>query len=146
MKIGYIDTSFLLSILFQDEQYEKSAVIWNSLDLKYSSLLLQIEAAVNVYKYYSRNKKSAPQYSQKEKELTELLSNIHKKTVDYEIALEIKNSTILKRPRSLDSIHLATAHILNKVAEEKILMCSYDKEIVKVGKELGMEVLLHEPE
>lgn len=139
MKIGYIDTSFLLSIVFQDCHYDKSIDIWNDLDLKYSSLLLQIESQINLYKYFILLKKDEKIYSQKEKELSDLLLNINLKIVDKEIALEIKNINNLKRPRSLDSIHLATANIVNKLIEDSISICSYDKEMITVGKSLGMD-------
>ena len=141
MKAGYIDTSFLLSIIFQDNNYNLSIDKWNEIDLKYSSLLLQIESQINIYKYYFLSKKDEKQYALKEKELSELLSNINLKNVDKDISLEISNVNNLKRPRSLDSIHLATANIINKISEDKIILCSYDKEMISVGISLGMEII-----
>lgn len=141
MNIGYIDTSFLLSIVFRDDDYDRSIDVWNRLDLKYSSLLLQIESQINIYKYFVLLKKDEKQYSLKEKELSDLLSNINMKIVDKEIALEIKNINNLKRPRSLDSIHLATANIMNKLTDDRIVLCSYDKEMISVGKSLRMNTV-----
>ncbi|MDY6967797.1 MAG: PIN domain-containing protein [Spirochaetota bacterium] len=139
MKIGYIDTSFLLSIIFEDEKYGTSIDIWNSIDLKFSSIIIEIESRINLYKYYVNKQKDKKLYSLKGKELNDLLSNITIKMVDGEINLEIKNNDYLKRPRSLDSIHLATANIINKLIDEKLLLCSYDKEMIKVGKDIGFE-------
>ncbi|MDY6935079.1 MAG: PIN domain-containing protein [Spirochaetota bacterium] len=139
MKIGYIDTSFLLSIIYEDEKYETSVDIWNIIDLKFSSIIIEIESRINLYKYYVNKQKNKRLYSLKEKELNDLLSNITKKMVDGEINLEIKNNDNLRRLRSLDSIHLATANIINKLIDEKLLLCSYDTEMVKVGKDIGFE-------
>jgi hypothetical protein len=43
------------------------------------------------------------------------------KTVDKEILLEIKNVEKLKRRKSLDSIHLATANIYAKLIKDKLI-------------------------
>ncbi len=141
MKIGFIDTSFLLSILFEDENYDKTIKYWNSLDILFSSILLEIESIINIYKYCILTKKDEILYKEKEKQLQELFENINRKNIDKEIVLEIKNVEKLKKPKSLDSIHLATANIFNKLLEEKLLLCSYDKNMIKIGKELGMEII-----
>ncbi len=141
MNIGYIDTSFLLSILFEDENYEITIKYWNKLDILFSSLLLEIESRINVYKYCILTKKNEILYKEKEEQLQELLENINKKNVDKEIVLEIKNIEKLKRPKSLDSIHLATANIFNKLLDKKLVLCSFDKNMIKMGKELGMEII-----
>ena len=141
MNIGYIDTSFLLSIVFEDENYENSCNQWNNLELTYSSILLEIESRINIYKYYISKKSEDKIYKNKTDQLQGLLDSIYKKNIDNEILLEIKNVDKLKRPRSLDSIHLATANIINKLTEEKIILCTYDNEMKKIGKELGMRII-----
>ena len=141
MNIGYIDTSFLLSIVFEDENYENSYKKWNELEILYSSLLLEIESRINIYKYYVLKNENDKLYKEKNEQLQSLLNSIYKKNIDNEIMLEIKNVDKLKRPRSLDSIHLATANIINKLTEEKIILCTYDNEMKKIGKELGMIII-----
>lgn len=141
MNVGYIDTSFLLSILFEDENYETTVRYWNDLDVRFSSLLLEIEARINVYKYCILAQKDDRLYREMEEELQELLENINRKSIDQEIVLEIRHIDKLKRPKSLDSIHLATAHIINKLVDEKLLLCSYDKNMVRIGTELGMATI-----
>ena len=81
MRIGYIDTSFLLSIIFQDKNYNNSIEIWNNLNLKFSSLLIRIESIINIYKYYILYRKNKKEYSIKQKELEELLLNINQKII-----------------------------------------------------------------
>lgn len=141
MEFGYVDTSFLLSILFEDENYDTSVKYWNKLDILYSSLLLEIESRISVYKYCVLAKKNIFLYKEKEEQLKELLENVNKKNIDNEIVLEIKNTDKLKKPKSLDSIHLATANIVNKLLDEKLLLCTYDKNMIKIGNELGMKTL-----
>ena len=141
MEFGYVDTSFLLSILFEDENYDTTVKYWNKLDILYSSLLLEIESRINVYKYCVLTKNNNALYKEKEEQLKELLDNVNKKNIDIEIVLEIKNIDKLKKPKSLDSIHLATANIVNKLLDEKLLLCTYDRNMIKIGKELGMNTL-----
>lgn len=140
MNIGYIDTSFLLSLIFEDENYEKSIDQWNKLEMLFSSILIEIESRINIYKYCIGKKNNEELYKGKLDQLGNYLENIYKKIIDNEILLEIKNVDKLKRPRSLDSIHLATANILNKLSDDRILLCSYDKNMRKIGKELGMTI------
>ncbi len=108
MPLGYIDTSFLLSILFEDDNYETTVTIWNQLETLYSS---------------------------------QLLDNISRKNIDSEIILEIKNIDKLKRFKSLDSIHLATANIVNKLLHKELLLCTYDKNMIRIGKEMRMKTI-----
>ncbi len=82
MNAAYIDTSFLLSIIFEDKNYEKSTDCWNVLDLLFSSVLLEIESRINIYKYYHSSKRDKTWYQRKEKQLQGLLENINRKTID----------------------------------------------------------------
>ena len=141
MKTGYIDSSFLLSIIFEDNNYVKSVDIWNTLDVFLGSILLEIECRINVYKYLIIQMKEKKLFKEKEEQLAELLKNINKKNIDEEISLEIQNHEKLKRLKSLDSIHLATANIFNKLINEKILVCSYDKNMILISKEMGMNII-----
>ena len=141
MNAAYIDTSFLLSIIFEDKNYEQSENRWNRLDTMFSSVLLEIESRINIYKHYHSSKRDKSWYQGKEKKLQELLENINRKTIDDEIVLEIKSHDKLKKARSLDGIHLATANILNKLMEQRLLLCSYDKRMTEIGGEIGLRLL-----
>jgi predicted nucleic acid-binding protein len=141
MNAAYIDTSFLLSIILEDKNYEQSEVCWNTLDAMFSSVLLEIESRINIYKYLHSLKKDKSWYQGKEKQLQGVLESINRMTIDEEIVLEIKNHDKLKNARSLDGIHLATANILNKLMEEKLLLCSYDKRMIEIGGEIGLKLL-----
>jgi len=141
MKVGYIGSSFLLSIIFEDNNYDKSIEVWNSIDVFLGSVLLEIECMINLYKYFILQFDDKKLYREKRMEFKELLQSINKKTIDEEILLEIQNHDKLKKLKSLDSIHLATANIFNKLIDEKLLICSYDKHMIMVAKEMGISVI-----
>lgn len=141
MKAGYIDTSFLLSIIFEDDNYALSARTWNSLDVHVSSILLEVECRINLFKYCIALKKDKALYRTKEKLLSWNLSGIHRKNADREIVLEIENIDKLKELKSLDSIHLATANIFNALTGKKLLLCSYDKRMNKIASSMGFETI-----
>lgn len=140
MSSGYIDTSFLLSILFEDENYESSVDRWNNLELMFSSVLLEVESRISLYRYWNETSRSEVWYRQKEQKLHGLLAGINRRTVDEEIVEEVKNLDQLKQARSLDGIHLATAHIINRLSPEKLLLCSYDKRMKRVGRTIGLQI------
>ena len=139
--VGYIDTSFLLSILFKDDNYDKSVDLWNEISVFVSSVLLEIEAHINICKYFVIHLTDGQLYKTKSSELHDMMENINRKNVDDEIILEIKNIETLKRPKSSDSIHLATANIFNKLVDEKITVCTYDRNMSTIAKELGMATI-----
>ena len=141
MKAGYIDTSFLLSIVFEDENYTLSVETWNSLDVHLSSVLLDIECRINIHKYCISLTKDRALYRKTEKLLSWHLSGIHRKNADRDIFLEIQNVDKLKELKSLDSIHLATANIFNALAGKELLLCSYDKKMNKVASSMGLTTL-----
>ena len=140
MNAGYVDTSFLLSIIFEDENYEQSVDCWNALDALFSSVLLEIESRINLHKYVQAHRKESSWRQRKERQLQGLLENINRRAVDDEIVREIRNYDHLKGARSLDGIHLATANILNKLMVEKLLLCTYDKRMIEIGRRIGLEV------
>ena len=139
--IGYIDSSFLLSIVFQDENYEKTISLWNDLKISLSSVLLEIETRINLFKFCLNYKKDKELYKERLSLLNDLLLNINRKNIDQEILLEIKNFDKLKQLKSLDAIHLASARIFSKVADEKIVICSYDNQLIKIAKGIGFKII-----
>ena len=141
IEVGYIDTSFILSILFNDDNFNKSVDLWNEISVFVSSVLIEIEPQINMYKYFVIHLNDGQLYNKKLNELNFLLENINRKTIDDEIILEIKNVDALKRPKSLDSIHLATANIFNKLINQKLTMCTYDRNMSTISKELGMATI-----
>mgnify|MGYP006306240935 FL=1 len=131
-----------MSIIFEDNNYNEAARVWNDSGILCSSIVLDIEAMINVYKFYCLKKKDEILYRKKKEQLRHLLNTINRKTVDDEIVIEIENMERLKYPKSLDSIHLATANIFAKTIDVPLLLCTYDNNMIKTGNELGMNTLL----
>jgi len=138
--IGYIDSSFILSILFEDENYEKSIMEWNSLKYFFSSILISIETKINLFKIYSYNKFDEHWFLKKSSVLDEMLSSINQKHVDDEIVKVIQNNDVLKEIKTLDSIHLATAIIFNKYSNKTIKLFTYDNQMIQKAKKLNLKI------
>ena len=141
MKVAYIDSSFLLSIIFEDENYQTSLSAWNSIDVYLSSILLDIECFINLDKIKRQEALSEKWLAKKKQELKNLLSCINRKNIDTDILDEIKNNDLLKQAKALDSIHLAVMNIYQRYSEEKIFLYTYDKNMKKIGLSLGFLVI-----
>ncbi|MBW2149717.1 MAG: hypothetical protein JRI22_22210 [Deltaproteobacteria bacterium] len=87
-----------------DENSEKSIENWNRADVYFSSLLLDIETAINIYKYCIKYKKDKKLYIQKTTESKQLLESIDRKIIDQDVLSEIQNVDKLKVLKSLDGI------------------------------------------
>ena len=140
MKVAYIDSSFLLSIIFEDENYSSSLSIWNSIDVYLSSILLDVECFINLDKVSKQGDLLGKWLVEKKQELENLLSCINRKNIDKDVLDEIKNNNLLKQAKALDSIHLATANIYQEYSEEKIYLCTYDKNMQRIG--LGLDFVV----
>ena len=78
--------------------------------------------------------------SEKTDELDEMLKNINYKSIDKSIEQVIVKNKILASCKSLDAIHLATALYFRENAKgQHIVLCSFDKNMLKIAKELGFE-------
>ncbi|ETR65981.1 MAG: hypothetical protein OMM_13417 [Candidatus Magnetoglobus multicellularis str. Araruama] len=78
--------------------------------------------------------------SGKKQELENFLSCINRKNIDKDVLDEIKNNDLIKQAKALDSIHLATANIYQEYSEEKIYLCTYDKNMQRIGLSLEFVV------
>ena len=136
----YIDSSFLLSLLTLDSNYEESFNLWNSDELKLSSKLLEFECFVNIHKIFRENAKKLPKLwlDKTIENLENLKGEINLKAIDNEILMNIKSNLKLTNLKSLDSIHVSTALLWNHYTDTPITVCSYDKNIRKICKELNL--------
>ncbi|EKO53010.1 toxin-antitoxin system, toxin component, PIN domain protein [Leptospira kirschneri str. 200803703] len=53
----YIDTSFFLSIVFEDTNYKQSYETWMKDEYRFSSKLIEVESFINIHKVYRENRK-----------------------------------------------------------------------------------------
>lgn len=130
----YIDTSFFLSIVFEDTNYELSYESWIGDDYRFSSSLLEIESFINIHKVYRENRKVLNKRWLDES-LTrqrELLTEINLKRIGSEVYEKIQKTEKLTFLKSLDSIHLSTALLITDSLKKKLTICAYDKILGKL--------------
>ena len=141
--IIYIDSSFLLSILFQEETYEESKKTWQGYNYRVSSLLLESECLVTLRRFYVNNAPTLEKnwLSIKEKELYDLLDEVNIRIFDENITEYIKLKEDLSNCRTLDAIHLATAMEFKDNSGTDISICTYDKRMRKAARKLNFSVL-----
>ncbi|UCH92441.1 MAG: type II toxin-antitoxin system VapC family toxin [Candidatus Aminicenantes bacterium] len=139
----YIDSSFLLSIIFEEESSEVSGKIWKDYDYRVSSLLLESECLVTLRRFYRGNKNNLESnwLSLKEKKLYDLLEEVNIRIFDENIAEYIKLKEDLSACRALDAIHLATALEFKDNCGAEIKICTYDRNMIKTAKKLNFSVL-----
>ena len=140
----YFDSSFLLSILMHDENYTEAKSTWDSSDYRFSSILLKIETLTVLRRTYNHNKSKLPEnwIEEKENEYQNLIEEISIRIIDQEIYNTIELKKQLSKCRSLDAIHIATALEFEtlETSENKFTLCTYDKNMHSVAREIGMNV------
>lgn len=141
--IVYIDSSVILSILFQEKNLDNSKEIWKSSETRVSSILLEAECRISIKRTYFHNKKklTSSWKDKKLKELESLLEEINFKNIDSATLEIVAKEDILSGCRTLDALHLATAIEFQNEFGEDLHIFSYDKEFKKVAHELGFQVL-----
>ena len=140
---AYFDSSVLLSILFDEECYNKACAIWNGTDLRLSSFLTRIETNVSLRRYHkiSKYRNDEVWLSKKTDELYGMLEKIYYKPVDRTVEQVIVKNAGLAGCKSLDAIHLATFLYLKENSREQYMaLYSFDKNMISVAKQLGLDV------
>ena len=140
----YFDSSFLLSILMHDENYIEAKNTWDGSGNRFSSILLKIETLTVLRRTYNHNKSKLPEnwIELKETEYQNLIEEISIRIIDQEIYNTIELKKQLSKCRSLDAIHIATALEFEtlETPENRFTLCTYDKNMHSVAKEIGMHV------
>jgi predicted nucleic acid-binding protein len=141
--IVYIDSSVILSIIFQEPTLNKSIEVWKSSEIRVSSILLEAECKITIKRYYLHNQKKlgATWKDKKLEELDKLLEEIHFKNIDSVTMEIVAKEDILSGCRTLDALHLSTAIELRNELGEDLHIFSYDKDFNKVAKELKFKTL-----
>ena len=139
--IVYLDSSVVLSLLFEESTVPKSIDIWKKSEIRVSSILLEAECKITIKRTYEHNKQKLNKLW-KEKKLTELdrfMEEINLKNMDSATIENIDKEDILSGCRTLDALHLSTAIELQKELGENLFIFSYDKEFNRVAKQLGFK-------
>ena len=139
--IVYLDSSVLLSLLFEESTVSNSIEIWKKSEIRVSSILLEAECKITIKRVYAHNKKKLDKFWKEKKlsELDRLLEEINLKNIDSTTIENIDKEDILSECRTLDALHLSTAIELQKELGENLFIFSYDKEFNKVAKQLGFK-------
>ncbi|EMY76027.1 PIN domain protein [Leptospira weilii serovar Ranarum str. ICFT] len=140
--VQYIETSVILSLVFEDNFYDKAAFIWNKPAEKTSSILTSIEGLIVLRRYFKNQRKSLPSnwISKQEKKLKELLSECNLVRVDERIESIITIKKDISDCRSLDGIHVATAIYLKEIFRlPNFIFNSFDNRVIKVAEKLGLK-------
>jgi predicted transcriptional regulator len=140
--IDYIESSIFLSLLFEDDFYEKAVKIWNSDNYKITSILSSIESTIVLRRYYFHNKEklNTKWLSKNETKLREYLSECYQLNIDEDIDKIIHAKKQIADCRSLDGIHVGSAlYFKNLVSNTSIIMNSFDKRINLVANSLGIK-------
>ncbi|MDR2580162.1 MAG: type II toxin-antitoxin system VapC family toxin [Fibromonadaceae bacterium] len=139
---SYFDSSLLLAILFDEKRFDDAWLAWNSSKVRVSSILLRIEACISLQRHYKTNRHlfDADWLNKKEKTLNNLLDDVFYKPIEEHFGSAIAQNKALAGCKSLDAIHLATAlYFEENSREQNIVLCSFDKNMLAVAKQLGFE-------
>lgn len=138
----FVDSSFLLSILFEEEGSDECYNIWNSSKIKLGSILVSIESLNSIRRAFLnlKQKSSILEMKEKEKFCELLVSEISQRHIDQTIYEIIKSKKEISGCRSLDAIHIATALDFKKNSLSEIYICSMDKRLRDVAKKVGFQV------
>jgi len=139
----YIDSSFLLAILLEEEDSHKYAREWKMKRSRVASILLEAECIVTLRRVHRNLSKSlSPAWlEEREKQLFELLDEVSLRTVDRTITKSLRNQMDLSDCRSLDALHIATALELQENSGEPIIICTLDRAMRKLSEKLGFTLL-----
>ncbi len=139
----YIDSSFLLSIILEEENSEILKKIWKDHDYRVSSILLESECLVTLRRFYNHNKNNLENnwLVLKEKELYDLLEEVNIRILDENITEYIKLKKELSKCRTLDAIHMATVLEFKDNIEADIKVCTRDERMKKLASKMHFTVL-----
>jgi len=138
----YIDSSFLLNIIYSENKFEQYLKYFNSDQNKFSSILLEVESVRSINQFFNLNKKEITKswLAESEKILEDFISQTSLKNVDYDILIEIKKNKNILELKSLDATHLATASHIRKLISEELVMCTLDERMRVVSNKLDFKL------
>ncbi|GBU25690.1 hypothetical protein R83H12_02345 [Fibrobacteria bacterium R8-3-H12] len=145
MKISYFDSSFLITILMNEPKTQEALYIWKNSKVRISSILLKFESNIVLRRNYEnmRNKIGNNWLKGRLFDLKKYLDDVFCIDINEKFENSIcSDYDILSKCKSLDAIHIATAlDISEKYGRSEICICSFDKNMLKIAKELGFETV-----
>ena len=139
MMPSYFDSSVLLTILLDEDRQKEAHGLWQD-KIRFSSILLKIEAIIALRRTYELNKNKLENDWLKKKTviLEEYLNEVNYMLVNDQIEREIYLRRELSQCRSLDAIHIATALQFREINDnEAINLFTFDKTMSNLAKNYG---------
>jgi len=141
--LTYFDSSVLLSIILDEKRSDEARKLWSGASVGVSSILLKIEVLTVLRRTYSNNeiKLGKNWLLHKIKLMDELLQEIYFRVLDDDIDKIIYLKKELRKYRTLDAIHIATAWNIKTIVEsEDFTIVSFDREMLNSAKILKFKV------
>lgn len=126
---SYIDSSFVLAILFQEEGCQEASLSLSRSNKIYSSTLLEAEVLAAI----KRNKLNPD-------DANEIFNMVSFVNISRRLTPEILLSLQQGYAKGADTHHLATALYLDPTAE-KLAFLTLDKVQMKIAAQLGFKIL-----
>lgn len=138
----YVDTSFLLNIIYFEPGFERNMEKINESSVIFSSLLIEIEAYRSLNYTFNKNRKilSDNWYQDTHSFIQKVISNFNLKNIDAEIKNEFKKNKNISDLKSLDAIHLSTALFIKPLISESLIFCTLDEKLREVALRFGFQV------
>jgi predicted nucleic acid-binding protein len=140
--INYFDSLLVLAILLEKKQKDEAYSIWKNNPIRVSSVLLKIETNISLKRFYKRNENrlNIEGLAKRKIQLNKLMNDVFFNDITEFFANSMIQNDSLASCKSLDAIHIATAlDISEEYGRSEICFCSFDKNMLKVAKELGFE-------
>jgi len=138
----YFDSSVILSILLRDTRSKTAVALWQEHHVRLTSFLTELECVTTLRRVRLQYRASLPVswLTEMEAELSNFLEEVSIHKIDESVCEKIRYEKKLEGCRTLDTIHLGTA-LLFKDAADAIEVCTFDKKMARLAKELGFPVV-----
>ena len=140
---GYFDSSLLVAAVLRQGNSDVCAGIWDSEQVRLSSILLKVECVISVRRIAAAqgNGPNGDWAAQRLRALDVYIESISYRSLDQAIERTIRQESRLSACRALDAVHLATAMYFQPHLQEPLSICSLDKRLRDVARCLGFKVL-----
>ena len=137
--LTYFDSSVLLAILLDEKRKDEALKLWNTANIRVSSILLRLETITVLRRTYEHNKikLSTVWLSKKTTELNEFLQEVNIRIIDEDIEKIMTLKKEIAKCKTLDAIHISTAIEFSKLVSQKdFMLITFDKEMSNLAKNL----------
>lgn len=121
---------------------EQTEALWNQLEGKVSSILLEAECLITLRRMSLRVQGTEPDkwLASRTSALSQLLLEIHLKHIDASIMEIIRHENLLSECRTLDALHLATALYFRDRSGEAFGLLSLDERMRQIARKFALPV------